>query len=126
MATKKKAEAVDTDELEEEATKPAVESVGNTVFVNRDKLARARGIVELVSGKRAPRNDSEADQKERFTGHFAAHEVSPKDPKAVHFVYETLLGGLVRTHAEQQEAEDNATAAKKKFKKNAVGEKAGN
>lgn len=115
----KKKEAIEEGEV---AAPSAIEAVGNDIFVNRDKLTRARDIVELVSGKRAPRDEGEADRKERFTAHFATHEVNPKSATALRFVYETLLGGLVRTEEEQEAADSAAVAARRKHKKKQVEE----
>lgn len=105
---------------EAEAAPAASSEVGGVVYVNRDKLERAKDILALVSGKRAPNTDSEADRKERFSTLFATHEKSPKDGDALQFVYETLLGGLVRTPAEQEDATDAAAAARKKINKKRV------
>lgn len=114
---KKKKESADS---EQGAPAPAVETVGEVVFVNRSKLERARDIVDLVSGKRIPRDGGELERKERFEGHFAAHSVSPKDKDAVRFVYETLLCGLVRSPDEQETADREAAVRRTKFKKKAI------
>lgn len=109
----------------EKAAAKAAKSADGIVFVNAEKLARAKDILELVSGKRAPRTDAEAEQKERYAGHFAAHDQKPQADDALRFVYETLLGGLVRTADEQEEADEAAATAQAKMGKNALGEKTG-
>lgn len=115
----KKGKPIEEEEGESQAP-AAVEAVGDAIFVNREKLARARTILELVSGKRVPANEAEADQKDRFSTRFANHEVGAKDKDALRFAYETILGGLVRTPDEQDEADAKATKARAKFKKRAV------
>lgn len=113
---KAKAKAVGGSQDEGTAAVAPVEAVDGVVFVNREKLGRARDIVALVSGKRAPLTDSEADKKDRFSALFASSEADPKGKDAVRFAYE-LLGGLVRTQAEQDEADEDAAEAQRKFKK---------
>lgn len=120
MATKGKTKPVSEDTEETAAVAPTVVAEGDAVYVNRDKLERAKDIVALVSGKRTPANDTEADRKERFAGHFATHEEDPKGKGAVRFVYEKLLAGLVRTPAEQEEAEADAAEARSKHKKKGI------
>lgn len=97
-----------------------VETEG-VVFVNREKLERAKDIVALVSGARVPKNEQEAERKEHYTAKFAEAEQNPKSKDALQFAYE-LLGGLVRTPEEQSEADAGKVAAQKRNKKKAVQE----
>lgn len=111
---------------ESETPAPAAPVVlHETVFVNREKLERAKGILELVSGKRVPRTDGEAEQKERFAAIFADNDQDPKHKDALRFVYETL-GGLVRTESEQKDADEAAATARERFSRNKLGEKTEN
>lgn len=96
--------------------------VGDVIYVNRDKFNRAKIIVALVSGAKVPANDSEADRKDKMVAQFAAAEVSPKGEDALRFAYEHLLGGLVRTPAEQEDADKESAAMRKKFNKKKVEE----
>ena len=110
---KKEEELGDTPEV-------VVEKDG-VVLVNRDKRERAQIIVDLVSGKRMPKDTEEADRKERFSTKFAEAGVNAKSAGAVQFAYE-LLGGLVRTPQEQEQADESASKQRAKNKKRAVQE----
>lgn len=118
MAVKKRAGSVSEAEVNQ-APKNAPVVTGDVVFVNAEKLDRAKTIIELVSGKRTPIDGSEAEYKERWARHFANGEVDPKGKDALQFAYEKL-GGLVRTPDEQQEADDNAKDAQRKMKRRSV------
>lgn len=116
-AKKKKPVAPTNVETPEEKKAPVVK--GEVVFVNRDKVSRAAIIVDLVSGKRVPKDAGEEEQKEKFSAIFATEEVNPKGADALQFAYEKL-GGLVRTPVEQKEADENAKEAQKKAKRRAI------
>lgn len=128
-------EAEETDvELEEEAeeeveekeepapknknTKPPATKSG-VIFVNKEKYNRAKDIILLVTGKRAPHEASEIEKKDRYTDLLATRGVKATDANAVQAVYE-ILGGLVRTPEEQAAADKAAAAARAKFKRRRV------
>ena len=106
-----------------QALLPADEAVSEdgVIFVNREKRERAQIIVDLVSGKRVPKTEGEADLRDRFAGKFTEAEVNPKGKDALRFAYETL-GGLVRTPAEQDEANKKANVQRAKNKRTRVQE----
>lgn len=107
-------------QVEEGAAEAAgVVTEAGVVFVNPEKLHRAQRIQELVAGKKAPKDGAESDLKDRFTGHLADADVEPKGKGALQFIYEKL-GGLVRTPGEQQAADDDAKAAKRKSRGRAI------
>jgi|TARA_Y100000310_G_scaffold280166_1_gene299691 hypothetical protein len=93
------------------------------IHVNKQKLERAKVIVELVLGDRVPQDSMEQERQERFTAHIRENKdlkmtKDAKDREAmVHFVY-VLLGGLVRTEEQQKKAE-----IKKKTMQNRKGKK---
>lgn len=91
----------------------------DVVFVNREKHARAKGILDLVTGKRLPRDANEAERTEHYRAQLQAAGVDPKGKKAVRALYE-ILGGLVRSESEQRAADKKAEALKSKHKKRAV------
>lgn len=108
------------EELPSEEPKKKVKGTDATViFVNNEKLARAKGILDLVSGKRAARDANEAERTEHFRAQMNHAGKKPTDKDAVRFIYE-LLGGLVRTPEEQREADKKAAALKAKYKKRKV------
>jgi hypothetical protein len=115
----RKGKITDNDLDEAPTQHPVV--VGDVVLVNGNKVTRAKNIVELVSGRRTPLDQSEAELKERWSRHFANGEHDPKATTAVQFVYEKL-GGLVRTKTEQEEADVNAADAKRQMKKRKIEE----
>lgn len=99
--------------------KAKAEDKGGVIFVNREKLARARDILLLISGKRAARETSEIERKEHYAQQLAARGVKATDPGAERAMYE-ILGGLVRTEAEQAVVDVKAAEMKKKLKKKKV------
>ena len=114
MAKKAKEEDTEKD--------PVPTEQDGLIFVNTEKLARAKSILSLVSGKTVPKNDQEAEKKDTYTAHLASAEIGVKDEGALRFIYEKLLGGLVRTPAEQEEVDEAAKEAAAKNKKKAVEE----
>lgn len=91
------------------------EKEGNedVIYVNAEKLLRAKDILLLVSGKRTPRNGTEQEIKEHWSGILADGGVKPADEEAERFVYEKL-GGLVRTKKEEEEHEEVVEEMQKK------------
>lgn len=110
-------------EVAKEGAEKEVEVVDTdgVVFVNRDKLDRAKEIVALVSGALVPKTEEQMERKDRFTAKFAEAEIAPKGKEALRFAYETL-GGLVRTRAEQAAVGEQVAQMKKKQKKKQVEE----
>lgn len=111
--------AGEEDEAEVEPEEPSSGKKDDAIFVNNEKLSRAKSILELVSGKRVPRDQNEADRTEHYRAQMNHAGVGVKDKNAVRFLYE-LLGGLVRSESEQREADKKAAAMKAKNKKRAV------
>lgn len=106
----------------EPETKPAAKKAAvksDVVFVNKEKLARAKDIALLVSGKRSPRDAGELERQQHYTGLLSDRGVKPSDATAVQALYE-ILGGLVRTPQEQAQAEAAAVAASKKHKRRKI------
>lgn len=89
------------------------------ILVNKVKEERAKDILALVLGTRVPKNDGEADRRDKFTAFLAEGNVDPKKPEAVQFVYEKL-GGLVRTESEQKEADKRKQEMQLKAKKRMI------
>lgn len=112
MAKKVKNEVNEGEERE-------VAEVGGVILVNADKVARAKDILDLVTGKRIPRDEGEGDRKDKFAQFLAEADVNPKGEDALQFVYEKL-GGLVRTPSEQEDADEAADEARKKNKRRAI------
>lgn len=119
-AKKKKVVKVDDKDMQQAPQNEPQEADG-VIFVNREKLSRAKDIVALLTGKLIPRTPEESDRKELFSGFLAQAEIDLKDPKALQFVYEKL-GGLVRTPDEQEVADEEAEVMRKKNKKRAIEE----
>lgn len=126
MAVKKRVSEPKEDKEVLEGVGPAVVEEGDVIFVNREKLNRAKDIIALVTQARIPQTAGEQERTERYTTLLQHHDVSPKSKDAVRFVYENLLGGLVRTHEEQADADEYAKQQQRKIKKNQMGEKSGN
>jgi hypothetical protein len=81
-----------------------------TVFVNPDKERRARDIVALATGKRAPARQSEIEVKAYW-----AQQLDGEKGDLVLFVY-GKLGGLTRTLSEQKDADRKKAEIKAKGK----------
>lgn len=85
------------------------------IFVNKEKEERALDIIKLITGRRVPirDNDAEIDRKERFTIIFREDGIDPKSPEALEYLY-TKLGGLIRTEEEEKIFQEKVAIAKKK------------
>lgn len=83
------------------------------IFVNKEKLERAKIINDLVAGKRATRNENEEDCLLNFSKIFKVKGIEAGTESAIKSTYE-LLGGLVRTQEEQIIFEEKVKEAKKK------------
>ena len=86
-------------------------TIKNKVLVNDDKVQRAKDILDLFV--RAPRTDDEEEFKSTFGRHLSEAKVDPKGDEALIFVYK-LMGGFVRTEAEEKVAVGKAKELKKK------------
>jgi hypothetical protein len=89
------------------------------LLVNADKVARAKDILDLITGKRIPKGEGESDSREKFAGFLTIADIDPKGKDALQFIYEKL-GGLVRTVREQEVADEQAVEMQKKGKKRAI------
>lgn len=115
-------EVEDEDEDDEPEQQQNAVAKGKVIFVNREKLGRAEEILRLVSGKRVPRNLQEQERKDHYSQILAADGVKTNDADALRYVYETLLGGLIRTPEQQKVADQNAAKQKAKLKKKKIEE----
>lgn len=96
------------------------ETSGNGIIVNRTKFARAKEILDLVTGKKVPKKATELERKEHYGAILAEHGIDPKGKKAAELVYEKVLGGLVRTPAEEATHQKKVAQMKKSAKKRAI------
>ena len=90
----------------------------SNVLVDSEKRIRAEHIVALING-RAVKNEEEANLKNKYGGLVANAKVDKED--VLEYVYSTLLGGLVRTDAEQKVVEEKVEEIKKEGKKGKKG-----
>ena len=90
------------------------------IFVNEQKVRRAKRILNLVTGKVIPRTQTEVDSMDNFSKILTNGGVDPKSEEAVEFLYKTF-GGLVRTEAEQREADRKKKEMQLKGKKDKLG-----
>lgn len=109
---------VSDKDMQKSPTTGPVAAAG-VIFVNAEKHARAKEIVDFVGGKRSTKTTEEEDRRERFAAIMSDNGVSAKDPDAVQFVYEKL-GGLIRTPHEQEVADEQAQEARRKNKRNKI------
>ena len=101
-------------------TQEAVFDKKNDVyFVNPEKYDRAKEIIALILGKKVPQDIKEQERKEHYTQQLKKHEVDPTSETAIPAIYE-LIGGLLRSPAEQREAEKLAIETKKRGKKKMI------
>lgn len=84
------------------------------VFVNPDKEKRAKEILELFS--KTTLTDDQEDMKRKVGNLLADAQIAPDNEAAHRFVYEKVLGGLVRTAAEQKVADKKKEEIQKKRK----------
>mgnify|MGYP001563053322 CR=1 FL=1 len=86
-------------------------------LVNDEKVRRAKDILDLL--QREGKDDGEREQKNKFAALLSSANLDPKSEEALRFVYEKL-GGLMRTEAEQQAAEEKKAAIKEKGRRRKV------
>ena len=84
------------------------------VYVTPDKLKRAQDIVAIMN--RDPKSDEEREQNQKYGALMNAAGVKIDGKDAVQFVYEKILGGLVRTQQEQKVANAKKEEIRKKRK----------
>ena len=82
------------------------------VLVNPVKEQRAKYIIALLGAHAVLRTDGDEDDQRKFGAILAEAGMKPDAPEAVQFVYEKL-GGLVRTHEEQEQFDENVAEQKK-------------
>ncbi len=97
---------------------PVAES--GVFFVDRGKHSRAKVILDLVSGKRTPKDQNEIERLAHYQTLLSDAGVNPKDASALQFIYEKLLGGLVRNDEEQEAADERATEMRAKNKRRPI------
>ena len=92
-----------------------------TVFVSAEKLERAKDIVGLLTGKIIPRNLEEKARIEHYALVCQAKGIDLKNEnKSIAAIYLTL-GGLMRTEAEEEEAQTKKKEMQVKGKKDKMG-----
>jgi len=98
------------------------EAISNfgVVFVNGSKYRRAKDILDLINGDRAPVKQEDVARKEHYARQLKANDIDPKSEEALPSLYE-LLGGLIRTSQEQKAAEKAKGEAQKKARTNKFG-----
>ena len=72
-----------------------------SIFVNKEKLDRAKEIIAFVLGKKVQRDENEIERTNKFSKLLTEAKIKADSEEAVAFVYEKL-GGLVRTETEQK------------------------
>lgn len=90
---------------EQDKNKPV--SAYGVVFVNGSKYRRAQRILDFIRGDAIPQKAEEIQRKDHYIRQLKKHDVDPMAEEALPALYE-LLGGLIRTPAEQEEAERKA------------------
>lgn len=104
----------------ETVTKTVVFDKKNDVFfANPEKYDRARNILDLILGIKAPRDANEVERKDHYAKALAIQNIEPSSEIALPALYE-LLGGLIRTPSEQKEAEKKAQEMQRKGKKRMI------
>lgn len=83
-----------------------------TIFVNKEKLDRAKEIIAFVLGKKVQRDDNEMERTNKFSKLLTESKIKADSEEAIAFVYEKL-GGLVRTETEQKVFEKKVVDGKK-------------
>lgn len=113
--------AVEDAERQAEMVKnrPVRDSKLKIVFVNGSKYRRALDILNLIRGIRPPQKVSEEQRREHYIRQLAAHDIKTDSEEALPAIYE-ILGGLIRTDQEQQEAEQRAAEMRAKGKKRMI------
>lgn len=90
-------------------------------YANGSKYRRAKDILTLVRGERAPHPNKpeELERKEHYSRQMAIRGIDTKSDEALAMVYE-LIGGLIRNPQEQKQAEEISKREKAKGKKKMV------
>lgn len=89
------------------------------IYVNEAKRRRAQEILNLISGVSSPKTIGQTEDKVRFSGVLAEAKIAVDSEDALPFIYEKL-GGLIRTPAEQAQAEKRKKEAMAKGKKKMI------
>lgn len=106
---------------EHKKSRPIFDKQFEVWFVNGAKYRRAQNILALIKGTKAPVKSDDVERKDHYAGILAANEVDLESDEALPALYE-ILGGLIRTSAQQKQAEANAEEARRKGKKRMVEE----
>lgn len=88
-------------------------------FVNGSKHKRAVEVIQLLNNEKPVTKEGEPDRMDHYLRQLQKHDVDTKSPEAVAALYE-IMGGLIRTPAEQKEADVKAAEMKKKGKKQMI------
>ncbi len=99
--------------------RPVFDKKHDAVFVNADKYNRAIEILNLLRGVKVAVKTDDVERRDHYAKQLAMHEIDIKSEEAVPALYE-LLGGLIRTPKEQEEADKKAMEAQKKGKKRMI------
>ena len=110
---------VSREEAEEQKNKPVYDEKFNVVFVNGSKFRRAKTILDLIRGEKVPSKNDEIARKDHYTRQLAKNEIDVQSEEALPALYE-LLGGLIRTKAEQEFADEKAKEMKAKGKRKMI------
>ncbi len=118
---KKKEENIDKERREElRKSQPVIDEKNKAVFVNGAKYRRAKDILDLINGNRAAIKQEELMRIEHYQRQLEIQEVDTKSDIALPALYE-ILGGLIRTIPEHNEAIKKMKEMKAKGKKNIMG-----
>lgn len=99
--------------------KPIYDKSRKLWFVNGVKFKRAENILGLIRGDIAPIKADDVQRKEHYTRQLQVQEIDPSDKDALPALYE-LLGGLIRTEAQQQAADEKAKQMRKDAKRRMI------
>jgi hypothetical protein len=102
-----------------EKSKPVFDKKFKVWFVNGSKYDRAKNILALIGGKKAVVKTEDMERKEHYSRLLAVQQVDVEDEEALPILYE-LLGGLLRTPAQQETAEREIKAMIAKGKKKMI------
>lgn len=94
------------------------------ILVNKAKVIQATVILDLLNGKRAPKNSKEAERLEHYTRVLESREIDPKGKDALKAVYAEVLGGAVRSPAQEAAFQKQAAKMKKSLKRKQIEEQA--
>lgn len=107
-------------EVKSQATvRPVFDAKNKVFFVNPEKYDRAKEILALITGAKVAQKAEEEQRKDHYMRQLAKHEIDVKSEDALPAIYE-ILGGLIRSEAEQKDADIKAKEMKAKAKKKMI------